>query len=178
MKIYIGPYKKWWGPYQVAGLLEYIGFSEEFCDWLGEKLPLAPFEWIGSKRNRKIKIKIHEYDTWSMDHTLAMIIHPMLVQLQATKHGAPSVDDADVPEELRSTASTTPKENEWDSDEFYFKRWDWALDEMIWSFQQEIDEDIDMEMFNTLSREDYNKYIERIGNGYKLFGKYYRGLWD
>jgi hypothetical protein len=26
------------------------------------------------------QIVIHPWDTWSMDHTLALIIHPMLVQ--------------------------------------------------------------------------------------------------
>ena len=38
---------------------------------------------------RKIKIQIDKWDTYSMDHTLAMIIYPMLLQLKATKHGVP-----------------------------------------------------------------------------------------
>ena len=63
---------------------------------------------------RKIVIHIDDYDTWSMDHTLAPIIAPMLKQLKATKHGAPFVDDEDVPEHLRST-NAKPKENKWDT---------------------------------------------------------------
>ena len=51
-----------------------------------------------------------------MDHTLAMIIVPMLKQLKETKHGAPFVDDEDVPEELKST-SAPAKENDWDTDD-------------------------------------------------------------
>jgi acetylornithine/succinyldiaminopimelate/putrescine aminotransferase len=39
----------------------------------------------------------------------------MLKQLQETKHGAPLVDDEDVPEHLRSTTAP-PRENEWDVD--------------------------------------------------------------
>jgi len=91
---------------------------------------------------RKIKIQIDKWDTWSMDHTLALIIHPMLVQLQATKHGAPLVDDEDVPEELRST-SAPPLKHEHDTDDNFHKRWDWVLDEMIWTFAQKIDDNAD-----------------------------------
>ena len=95
---------------------------------------------------RKEKIRIDKWDTWNMDHTLALIISPMLKQLQATKHGAPYVDDEDVPEELRSTAAP-PKLNEWDTDANHFKRWDWVLDEMIWAFEQHASDD-DSEQFH------------------------------
>jgi hypothetical protein len=91
--------------------------------------------WVESKRKRKIKIRIDPYDTWGMDTTLSMIILPMLKQLHATKHGAPLVDDDDVPEHLRSTAAE-PKENEWDTDSNHFVRWDWVMDELIWTFTQ------------------------------------------
>ena len=84
-------------------------------------------------------IKIDGYDTWSMDHTLSPIILPMLKQLQATKHGAPFVDDEDVPEELRST-SAPPKENEWDTDDNHFKRWDYVINEMIFAFNCKVDD--------------------------------------
>jgi hypothetical protein len=74
-----------------------------------------------------------------MDHTLAMIVLPMLKQLQATKHGAPNVDDEDVPEELKST-SAPAKENEYETDENHFKRWDWVLNEMIFAFNCKLDD--------------------------------------
>ncbi len=96
---------------------------------------------------RKIKIQIDKWDTWSMDHTLSIIIHPLLVQLQATKHGAPLVDDEDVPEELRSS-SAPPKKNEYDTDDNFHKRWDWVLDEMIWAFAQKVDDKAD-DQFHT-----------------------------
>ena len=38
--------------------------------------------WVESKKQRKIKVRIDPYDTWSMDDTLAHIILPMLKQLQ------------------------------------------------------------------------------------------------
>ena len=95
-----------------------------------------------SEDDRKVSIRIDPYDTWSMDHTLALIIHPMLIQLKETKHGSPWVDDEDVPEHLRSTAAE-PKENEWDTDSNLFDRWDWILGEMIWAFERIIKDDGD-----------------------------------
>jgi hypothetical protein len=140
-------------------------------------------------------VKIDRYDTWSMDHTLAHIIHPMLIQLHDTKHGAPFTEDEDVPEELRST-SAGPKENEWDTDDNHFKRWDWILTEMIWAFGQELRDDDEAEFFDhSESRESGGDFNERLGklkvdreglqthqerkaNGFRLFGKYYQALWD
>ena len=107
---------------------------------------VAPINNWWCARPRKEKIRIDKYDTWNVDHTLALIISPMLKQLQATKHGAPYVDDEDVPEELRSTAAP-PKLNEWDTDANHFKRWDWALGEMIWAFEQHASDD-DSEQFH------------------------------
>ena len=172
MKIYIGPYKNWFGPHQLAerlcfwakpvkdkhGIESKPDWVYNFGEWLahGSVEPEPEFRtgmsivnrkkrhntllyrfllWIDSKRKRKIQIRIDRYDTWGMDSTLSMIILPMLRQLHATKHGAPCVDDEDVPEHLRSTAAE-PRENEWDTDSNHFIRWDWVMDEMIWTFEQ------------------------------------------
>jgi len=142
---------------------------------------------------QKIEVAIHNYDTWSMDDTLAPIILPMLKQLKETKHGAPSVDDKDTPKELKST-SAPPKENEWDTDENYFKRWDYVLDEMIWAFEQKCRDDwhddyygdyIEDEKsgplggrFEWINHDDMKKHQKRMSNGFRLFGKYYENLWD
>ena len=61
------------------------------------------YNWFGYSPKQKTSIRIDNYDTWSMDHTLAPIILPMLVQLKATKHGAPMVDMEDVPREYTKT---------------------------------------------------------------------------
>jgi hypothetical protein len=165
MKIYIGPYKNWIGPFQIAEkILFWMDKDKDervhnFGEWLahGSVEPEPEFRngvdilnrnrdrhntllyrfllWIESRRKRTVKIRIDQYDTWGMDSTLSMIILPMLKQLHATKHGAPLVDDEDVPEHLRSTAAE-PKENEWDTDSNHFLRWDWVMDELIWTFEQ------------------------------------------
>jgi hypothetical protein len=124
------------------------------------------------------QIHIDSWDTWNMDHTLADIILPMLIQLKETKHGAPFVDDEDVPEELRST-SAPPKENEWDTDANHFKRWDWVMDEMIYAFDSKVNKDNLIMRFDIdRERDEMNAEQARISNGFCLFGKYYESLWD
>ena len=170
MYVKIGPYINYIGPYQIADLLQKVGVSEKRCDKLGDWLANTPIytfcEWVESKRNCTVKVRIDKYDTWSMDSTLAHIILPMLKQLKETKHSAGGVDDKDVPKKLRST-SAPKKENEWDTDDNWFARWDWVLDEMIWAFSFHLEEDSWPE-----------KYDKRMQNGFRLFGKYYQNLWD
>jgi len=187
VKINIGPYAKWYGPYQIAEKLLFWKDKDDdavfaFGEWLDKHTPIAEIaSWFFHKR--KVKIRIDPYDTWSMDHTLGLIIVPMLKQLKATKHGSPFVADADVPEELRST-SAPEKENEWDTDDNHHKRWDWVMDEMIWAFEQTIDETNDDHFFDrsvaphVYDKDGHHAHMFRIDNGIQLFGKYYQGLWD
>lgn len=159
MKVKIGPYVNWIGPYQIAQkILFWMDRDDERIHKFGNFLAHgttnkniienkdAPVtllyricNWIHSKKKRKISVKIDPYDTWSMDNTLAYIALPMLKQLKESSHGAALVDDEDVPQELRST-SAPPKDNDWDIDDNHFKRWNWILDEMIFAFESEIDD--------------------------------------
>ena len=194
MKVYIGPYKDWWGAYQLAGLLQKVNVNEERCDKIGDWLTntwVHTFcKWVNSKRNRTIKVRIDNYDTWSMDSTLAYIILPMLKQLKKTKRGSPDVDDKDVPEHLRSTHAPS-KQNKWDTDENWHDRWDWVIDEMIWAVEQvnvdgedqyykETDEKhfSDIVDADGLDADGLKKHGERVQNGVMLFGKYFLNLWD
>lgn len=174
MKIYIGPYKNWYGPYQIA---EKILFWEDKnnsdrVEHLGRLLANIHWfnnlcNWIHSKKKRKIKTEIHDYDLWSMDHTLAMIILPMLKQYKEQKNGSPFTDYEDTPH--------IPKEE--GTDDFdrpcIHKRWDWILGEMIFAFECVIDDDWEFE-----DREKAEEIRLRMENGFRLFGKYYRGLWN
>lgn len=119
------------------------------------------------KKNRKVRISIHDYDLWSMDTTLALIIATMLRALKEAKQGSPYVEDEDVPENIQTT-SATPTENEYDVDEFHHNRWDWVLDEMIWTFTSIANVD------DQLSKQKQM----RLDNGLRLFGRYYQNLWD
>lgn len=146
-------------------------------------------------KERKISVKIDEWDSWSADHTIALIAAPLLVQLKENKHGSANVDDMDVPERLRSTAAP-PKEYEWDTDDNWHLRWDYVMDEMIFAMQEiandkegsnifwdhsEVDESKGiMEQVNAIKvdREGLDAYEARVQKGCELFGKYFQGLWD
>jgi len=235
MKVKIGPYRSWIGPYQIAEKLcfwapkikDEYGFPRtqdwvhDFGTWLandknGNDTWLTKFcQWIDSKKKRKVKIRIDKYDVWSMDHTLAMLVLPMLKQLKESKHGSALVDLEDVPESMRFT-----NHEEWNSQpcfDFYKEddtqkiqcdvhdRWNWVMDELIWTFEQILDDNWEDQYWITHPEIDFTKYPEdegedvvpvrwkvdgecdwvgrqkhqdRISNGLKLFGKYYQGLWD
>jgi len=209
MYVKIGKYTSWWGPYQIADLLRYVGVSEDRCHKLGEKLADTFVndicQWVESKRKRNVKVRIDDFDVWSMDSTLAYIILPMLKKLKRQQHGAPYTEDSDVPENLRST-NAPKKENDWDTDMWHFERWEFILDEMIWTFEQ-LHPDNDWEQqyhtgnidilwkpcedkegcsemtrgpkdTHVFDKEGYMAHDARINNGLRLFGKMYRGLWD
>ena len=204
MKVYIGPYRNRW-TCQIH--YDYMNKKYDYI-WEGNTTKYEAFlekledvvqffynwtiNWVWDKfPPQRMKIHIHNYDTWSMDDTLAHILVPMLKQLRDTKHGAPLVDDTDVPEELKST-SAPAKENDYDIDDNHFKRWDWVLDEMIWAFEQKT-YDWDAQYygewiedktktfggyFKDFDDEGRKAHHERMSNGFRLFGKYYEGLWD
>lgn len=182
MRAKIGPYITWWGPYQIADLLQKVGVSEDRCykigSWLAETWLNDICEWIHSKRNRTIDIKIDRYDTWSADCTMALIIYPMLVQYQKKMNGSPFTDDEDVPESLRSTHSKPFNPDNGDIDDFHQARWEWIVNEMVWAFEQIVDDDNESQFFvNGYDHEACKAHHERINRGTTLFGKYFRGLW-
>ena len=193
---------------------KYIERPEWAERWSDRLTPISrAIQWVWDCVHPPIKyVKIDRYDTWSMDHTLANIVLPMLKQLKEKKHGAPFVDDEDVPDHLKSTAAS-PKENEWDTDANHFARWDWAMDEMIFAFECKVDDSwqdafcegehdilwVPVDKNGNEVPKGEHKYTEmrrgpkdtykcdydgmkvveaRIQNGFRLFGKYYQGLWD
>jgi hypothetical protein len=125
---------------------------------------------------REEHVVIHQYDTWNMDHTLALIVLPLLKQLKETTHGAPAVEFKDVPEELHPNQEEVDGLYHGHTDENYFKRWEYVLDEMIYSFDCKANKD---EPYIRIDdNEEAKREQERISNGFRLFGKYYEGLWD
>jgi len=193
MKVYLSKYRNHWlSPYTILEKIFFwrkIDYDEPIIDKLSvliEPFSLALLKFLDFFHPRITYIKIDKWDTWSMDSTLAEIILPMLKQLKETNHGYQIVDMEDVPVELRSTTH-----EEYDS-QLYFNwyhdeqienlgsaRWDWVMDEMIWTFEQLADENNDSQFYSdSFKLEEYRKHQERIGEGLRLFGKYYRGLWD
>jgi len=169
---------------------------ERCLEWLDDRVQdfYNVFNWLWfDRRQQKVKVHIDRYDTWSMDHTLAPIILPMLKQLKETKHGAPNVDSSDVPEELRMNDINTKEYwTDGTTDENFFKRWDWIMDEMIWAFEQKtidweeqyygewIEDETDTFCGHFLNSDDEGRkaHQDRMSNGFRLFGKYFENLWD
>ena len=214
MKVYVGPYISRWTSRIDEVWLEwrykknYWNIDDDQYDrWdrLVMKLDDA-VQWLYNvtvnryldEKERKIDIRVDRYDVWSMDHTLSMIVVPMLKEIQKNKNGAPFVDDEDVPESIRST-SAPPKETEYDIDEYHFDRWDWVLNEMLWAFEQKARDDWESDYYeyeHFTPDKNAETFSEKIGvrlmwsddegrkahqarmtNGFRLFGRYYENLW-
>ena len=137
-------------------------------------------EYTDGGEDQVVEVQIDPWDTWSIDHTLAHIVLPMLRQLKETKHGSPDVDNEDVPEELRMPDGWYEEKysRNGETDPHFFDRWDWVLDEMIYAFDCKANKDDVYVRYDTNDRDGMNKEQERISNGFRLFGKYYEALWD
>lgn len=232
MKIYYSKYRNHWiSPYTILEKVlfwkdwENIDYDEPWVEKWTDRL--EPFsrglqKFLDFVHPEIRYTKIDYWDTWSMDHTLAYMILPMLKQLKETKHGSQQVDPEDVPEHLRATSTPDyspqftfdfyKEENDVDY-ELVHKRWDWVLNEMIFAFEHKVDDSwqenfrsgkIDIKWVpvdvkgNEVPKKgakyfqmdkgpndtyvcDYDgirKVEERMENGFRLFGKYYQGLWD
>jgi len=143
------------------------------------KVSMPNYPKTGSER--KIKVQIDKWDTWSLDHTLAHIIHPALIQLRDTTHGYPGHDGM--------TAA----------------KWTKILNQMIWSFGELAKDNSDDQFYTgeivwgepiklpdgnfqyktdkkkstfKCDRRGLNAHHKKIQAGVELFGRYYRDLWD
>jgi len=154
---------------------------------------------FGYKNEQAVYVQIDKWDTWSMDYTLAYIVAPMLVQLRDTTHSFGNVDIEDRPEHL---VGTLPTPNSHEPDEFAEQAWEWVLNEMIFAFESKskdweeqfysgesdrVFKDLENGYIEWLEGPNHTfeidmkgmeKYQDRISNGFRLFGKYYEGLWS
>ena len=217
MKAQIGPYVNRWRSdvhtnymNKKYGYFEWSDSNTRFeksLGWLGDRLQslynLTTNKYL-DKKERKIKVRVDRYDVWNADHTIALIVHPILLKLKDAKGGSPLVDDDDVPEHLRSTTAPS-KDKDWDLDDNHEARWDYVLDEMIWAFEQCTKDDKGDDQFCSgevdwvfekdeatgnskmslgpnhtfkVDSDAKKAHYDRINNGLRLFGKYYMSLWS
>ena len=209
MKIYFNePKDNWLSPYTIIDRAMFwrkkddIDYDEpivQFWNTILSPFCLILFD-IRQFFNRDIRyVKIDKWDSWCMNSTLTPIILPLLIQLKENKHGAPHVDDEDVPPALRNRKTIIDGE----TDKHYFERWEYVMNQMIWAFDQIKDDkwedqfwsgesDLqwskskngDLQMKHgpkhtlKFNKRGHAKHYARIQNGLKLFGKYYTSLWD
>jgi hypothetical protein len=214
MKVYKSNYRHHWiSPYKILEKVFFwreIDYNEPLIEkWADRLLPFSKaYQAVMDFIYPRISyVKIDRYDTWSMDNTLADIILPMLKQLNTEKHGAPNVDDEDVPMELQSW--TSPGKDEYDVDGHHFARWEWVMNEMIFAFESKVNDGWQEKFYSGVSdmksvpcswdengkptlytfeegpnhtyKCDYDGIAEvqkRITNGFRLFGRYFEALWD
>ena len=113
------------------------------------------FELFGYSPKQTVNVKLDKWDTWSMDHTLAKIVLPMLYQLAKLA------------------------EEDW-QDQFFSGESDLYNVPVLSSQGKVIAFEVKHGPNDTL-KIDYDglrEYQERITNGFRLFGQYYEGLWD
>lgn len=146
MRVYIGPYPQWIGPYQIADWLQYVGVSADTCHKIGgwlsgsdekDSVLMKLCTWFAGHNKQFVHVHIDKHDTWSMDSTLATIILPMLIQLRDTKHGSPASMDG-----FQQTSNNAQfcfdfyEEGDSLAAEAGHQQWKDILNEMIWTFEQ------------------------------------------
>jgi hypothetical protein len=117
---------------------------------------------------RTIKVQIDPWDTVSADYTLALVILPVLKQHKENPHGSSFVDNEDVPNH-----TPIPEGQEFERSDEWSARWGYVMDEMILAFERIVNDDWSADV----PSENWVKEEERIDNGLRLFGKYFRRLW-
>jgi len=120
-------------------------------------------------------VEIDSQDLWNLDCTLALIIKPALEKFLENEVGSFQVDNKDLPGRM-----TIDWEAYWDSNNEFHKEtflraedaWKWILKEMIFAFDLTIRD----------NKGEIIKYDspdhKRMENGLRLFGKYFRSLWN
>lgn len=154
------------------------------------------------KQRREREVRIHEWDTWCADNTMARIIHPLLVRLKKERHGVPGILCTFVEDEPDEEGKIRFEEGE--------KKWDEILDKIIFAMRaiatgddgegnwyerysgktrKEKERRMDERMFKNLpwtpeEEEAYKKCNERreehekkVQEGCELLGKYFQHLW-
>jgi hypothetical protein len=161
------------------------------------KVELGPYP-ANSRTRRKISVKIHAYDAFSADTTLAIIVAPLVKRVKADNHGVPVCF---LPNDYNDHDPA--------SLELASKKWDEILDKIIWAMEQiancepnspeltrakgvtrkeghkrfwkrlegELNETPEEEIAWEDYREKTRAYHIRVQEGCELFGKYFQNLW-
>lgn len=130
---------------------------------------------------REVSVELHDYDTWSMDVTLALIIHPLLIKFKADLTGCPSeLIDYPIDGVIAFPYTEPDKTEEDDSVDKAMVKWKEILDKMIWSFGEIVNNEENEPPYvkGNFDKEAYLAYHNRLQEGLDLFGKHFRSLWN
>ena len=123
------------------------------------------------RKNRAFNIHIDDFDVWSLDYTLACIIHPALIRLKETKHGYPELwEDAMVTHHNYDRQLHFYFIDEEVETKYLIDKWNVIMDKMIYSFEQIVKD----KLFDITDQ----KQLDEIQEGIDLFAEHYTSLWD
>lgn len=191
-------WKKWTDP----NFDLYDDAKKSYTNWLVVPCRLLQkfLDFVHPKINY---VKIDKWDTSNAYATLAMVILPMLKQFKITTKSTPIIEDIeDVPQEFRQNLST-----QWDwvlseliwtfeqlhpdtrsrcESQYYSGKYDmkWVPTGKTIFNQITKKDEATYEMIHgsehtfKVDSEGLKAHNERIANGLRLFGKYYRSLWS
>lgn len=113
-------------------------------------------------RNKIDKRGFCEYEFFSLDYSMALYIYPRLCEFKEkyAKYGTPGCFCVD--EDGNDLVDDSGHE-----------KWLEVLDKMIFSFRETIKDTSP----DVSDKEAYNKYNEKVKEGFRLFGEYYYCLW-
>ena len=129
------------------------------------KIKIGPY-----RKNRAYHIHIDDWDVWSLDYTLATIIHPALIRLKEINHGYPELW-----EEGMVTSHNYDRQlhfkfiDEEVERKYLLNKWELIMDKMIYAFEM-------IKKDNAIYWT--NEEAEKVDEGLILFGKHYQSLWD
>jgi len=136
-----------------------------------------------NRKNRAHHIHIDNHDVWSLDYTLANIIHPALVRLRERVphfgYPTPYYETEAYPEYSQQGSFEEILDRDEES-KYYEALWMEKLQKMIDAFTMIIDKDeeYDKIMHHRDDEDARNAWDRKINEGLNLFSENYRGLWD
>jgi hypothetical protein len=122
-------------------------------------------KYLKGDGQRKISVEIEKFDTYSLDHTLALIILPALLQIKELKQGIPN-EFANSSGEYYDGQLSFDFDDDAENQQFQqgIKQWDEILDKMIWSFQQIAFDNYDSKYHHGLPNYDFVEKKESFHN--------------
>lgn len=142
----------------LEGALRFVyNFPYKIYNFIYNKLPRR----IGSiKVGEQVSVvKVDKWDLYSLDVTLAKIIAATLLEFKECVGVPKPVEQEDVPDKYKNMEDKKTK----------LMAWRWVLDEMIYAFTFIADR------YESDGLKEVNN--DRVKNGLRLFGKYFRCLW-
>tara|TARA_B100000809_G_scaffold244814_1_gene271095 strand:+ start:47 stop:481 length:435 start_codon:yes stop_codon:yes gene_type:complete len=136
-----------------------------------------------NRKNRAHHVHIDNHDVWSLDYTLANIIHPALVRLRERVphfgYPTPYYETEAYPEYSQQGSFEEILDRGAESN-YYEEQWMEKLQKMIDAFAMIIDKDeeYDKIMHHRDDEDARNAWDRKINEGLNLFSENYRGLWD